>query len=98
MFFFENLYSRTWHCLTIHYHKACKAQATREILDYKGFNVKNLVVFGDNLNDVNMFKMAQRSVAVSNSSDQIRKIATETIGSNEEDSVIKYIMKRENIT
>jgi hydroxymethylpyrimidine pyrophosphatase-like HAD family hydrolase len=38
-----------------------------------------------------MFKMAHKAVAVSNASDEIRKIATQVIGTNEQDSVIKYI-------
>ena len=97
MHFFENPYSPPWHWLTIHDKKACKSVAIRELLSYSGFDLKNLVVFGDNLNDVNMFKMAPRAIAPSNASDQIKKLATEVIGSSQEDSVIKYIMKAEGI-
>lgn len=93
MHFFENPYSPPWHWLTIHDKKACKSHATKEMLEYAGFDIEDLVVFGDNLNDINLFKMAPRAIAVKNSSDQIKKLAMEVIGSNEEDSVVKYIIK-----
>ncbi len=97
MHFFENPYSPPWHWLTIHDKKACKAVAVQELLSYSGFELKDLVVFGDNLNDVNMFKMSPNSVAVSNSSEQIKKLATEVIGNSHEDSVIKYVMAAEGV-
>lgn len=97
MHFFENPYSPPWYWLTIHDKKACKSVAIRELLSYGGFELKDLVVFGDNLNDVNMFKMSPRAIAPSNSSDQIKKLATEIIGKSQDDSVIKYVMKAEGI-
>lgn len=93
MHFFENPYSPPWHWLTIHDKKSCKSHASKELLEMTGFTMEQMTVFGDNLNDVNMFRMAHKSVAVSNASEEIKKIATEVIGSNEEDSVIKYILK-----
>jgi hypothetical protein len=56
-----------------------------------------LVVFGDNLNDVRMFKMAARAVAVENASDEIKQYATEIIGPNEDDSVVKYVTEKEGL-
>lgn len=97
MHFFENPYSPPWHWLTIHDKKACKSEAVRELLSYTGFELKDLVVFGDNLNDVNMFKMCPKSIAVSNASDQIKRLSTEVIGANTDDSVVKYVMEAEGI-
>ena len=59
-----------------------------------GFTLDRLTVFGDNLNDKNMFKMAKTAVAVKNATDDIKKYATEIIGSNEEDSVVKYLVEK----
>ena len=97
MHFFENPYSSPWYWLTIHDKKACKSEAVRELLSYTDFDLKDLVVFGDNLNDVNMFEMCPRSIAVSNASDHIKRLATEVIGANTEDSVVKYVMEAEGI-
>ena len=89
--FFDNPYSPGWWWLTIHDKKACKSIAVKELAEYAGFSPGDIVVFGDNLNDVKMFKAAARAIAVENATSQIRQYATEVIGSNEEDSVVKYI-------
>jgi Cof subfamily protein (haloacid dehalogenase superfamily) len=93
-FFFENSYSPGWWWLTIHDERACKAKAIKTIVEYAGFSLDDLVVFGDNLNDVNMFKEAKHSVAVANASEEIKSLATEIIGTNESDSVVRYIAER----
>ena len=95
MHFFENPYSPPWYWLTIHDKKACKSHAIKELCEYAGIDLKNLVVFGDNLNDVNMFKMAATAVAVENATDEIKSHATTIIGTNNEDSVVKYIAQKE---
>ncbi len=92
--FFENPYSPGWWWLTIHDKKACKSVAVREFLEYAGFGMDELVVFGDNLNDVKMFRMAANSVAVGNATDEIKQHATTVIGTNQDDSVVKYIMQQ----
>ena len=92
MHFFENPYSPPWHWLTIHDKKACKAYAMRELVKYAGLKFEDLTVFGDNLNDINMFKTAPRAIAVQNATEQIKGLATETIGPNTDDSVVKFII------
>ncbi len=93
MHFFQNPYSPDWHWLTIHDKKADKSVAVEKVLQMSGFGKEQLVVFGDNLNDEKMFGMgAKKAVAVSNSTEQIKTLADEIIGSNEDDSVVKYIL------
>ena len=91
MHFFENPYSPPWNWLTIHDKRACKAHAVKELLELTGFSQEDLVVFGDNLNDVNMFKMAKTAIAVENATEEIKGYANKIIGTNQEDSVVKYI-------
>jgi len=74
-FFFENPYSPPWWWLTIHDIKACKSIAITELLEYTGFKREHLTVFGDNLNDVKMFQMAERAIAVANATDAARAAA-----------------------
>ena len=52
-----------------------------------------LVVFGDGKNDVDMFEMADEAYAVENAVDDLKKIATKTIGGNNEDGVAKWLEK-----
>ena len=89
--FFENIYSLPWWWLTIHDKKACKSIAIKELCEITGFSEKNTVIFGDNLNDIKMFETSSRAVAVANAIDEVKLHANEVIGSNEDDSVVKYI-------
>ena len=94
MHFFENPYSPPWNWLTIHDRKACKSRAIPQMLKLTGLKLENLTVFGDELNDINMFKAAPKAVAVQNATDTIKSLATETIGPNTQDAVVKYIIKQ----
>lgn len=50
-----------------------------------------LVVFGDGENDIDMFEAADECYAVSNAVSELKKRATGVIGSNEEDSVARWL-------
>lgn len=54
---------------------------------------QKLICFGDNLNDVPLMEAADESYAVSNAHERIKEMATGTIGSNNDDSVAKFIEK-----
>ena len=53
----------------------------------------NVVVFGDNLNDIPMFNVASLSIAVANASPTVRDAAGMTIGDNDSDTVARYIVE-----
>jgi len=89
---FENDYSPGWYWLTVHDRRATKDQAIRILLDQLGLSGAELTVFGDQSNDIKMFKLAHRAVAVANATDELKRYATRIIGTNEEDSVVRYIM------
>ncbi|MBN1124014.1 MAG: HAD family phosphatase [Sedimentisphaerales bacterium] len=91
--FFPNPYSPPWWWLTIHDKRSCKSQAVQQMVEYAGFSMDDLVVFGDNLNDVKMFQQTRRAIAVANGTEEIKQYATEVIGSNEEDSVVNYVLQ-----
>ena len=71
-----------------------KAKSILKLKEEIGF--KRLVVFGDSLNDISMFEIADESFAVANARDELKKIATHIIGSNEEDSVVDLLKERFN--
>ncbi len=54
-------------------------------------NADRLVVFGDNLNDLPMFEVADVSVAVGNALAQVKEKADLVIGINNENSVARFI-------
>ncbi|MCT4564925.1 MAG: HAD family hydrolase [Maledivibacter sp.] len=89
----ENKYSPGWYWLSIHDKKATKARAIQTLRNTMDLNNHETIVFGDEVNDVHMFKMADKAVAVKNAKAELKKHAKEIIGRNEEDSVVKYILK-----
>ncbi|ACL70111.1 hydrolase of the HAD superfamily [Halothermothrix orenii H 168] len=92
----ENDYFPGWYWLTIHDVKATKDQAIKELVKITGHNLNDLIVFGDNANDIKMFREALKAVAVSNAKNELKKYADEIIGSNQDDSVVKYLINNSN--
>lgn len=70
---------------------ATKAKAIGRLKKLTGAD--RVVVFGDNLNDLSMMRMADWSVAVSNAVPEVKMAADEVIGSNAADSVARYILE-----
>ena len=88
---FENEYSPGWFWLTVHDIRATKDQAIQSLRELVGRPQDRVVVFGDNRNDVKMFRAADHAVAVANAIDEVKACAHEVIGSNLDDSVVKYL-------
>lgn len=55
---------------------------------------KDLLVFGDQLNDATMFRLAGESCAVSNAVPEIKALATKVIQSNDQGAVLKELASR----
>ena len=53
-----------------------------------------IIAFGDNLNDIPLFEIADESYAVSNAENALKDIATGVIGSNNKDAVAEFILER----
>ncbi len=86
-----NAHSRGWHWLTIHDAKATKANALMTVAADCGVALENVTVFGDHVNDIPMFAVAGHAVAMANAEEEAKRHAHEIIGSNEGDSVVKYL-------
>ncbi len=70
---------------------AGKANSVRKIKELTGAD--ELVVFGDNANDIPMFGAADRKYAVENAIPELKKLADGVIGSNEHFGVPEFIEK-----
>ena len=92
-FLFENPYSPGHWWLTIHDQRACKSKAIRTLVEMTGHNLANLTVFGDHINDIKMFQLANRAIAVANAELEVKAVADEIIGSNDDDAVVKYMLQ-----
>ena len=72
-----------------------KAKALLRLKEIIGAD--RLVVFGDSVNDLPMFAAADEAYAVSNAIDEVKAAATGIIGSNDEDSVARFIARAEGM-
>ena len=69
--------------------EASKANAIRQVKELLGCD--RVVSFGDGKNDIDMFEMSDESYAVSNAAPELKAVATGVIGSNDEDSVARWL-------
>ena len=74
---------------------ATKSNAIKILADRMNISTDEIVVFGDDYNDVDMLENFGKGVAVGNALDEIKNIADEICGTNEKDGVAKWI--NENI-
>lgn len=74
---------------------ATKAKAIRKLQEQYG--CERLVVFGDSLNDISMFRIADEAYAVENAAEELKKAATGIIGGNNFDSVAGWLKENARI-
>lgn len=72
--------------------EASKANGIKYLSKY--INYSKVICFGDNLNDIPMFELADEAYATANAAEEIKKIATDVIGSCEEDGVAEFLANR----
>lgn len=72
---------------------ATKAKAVLKLKEK--LKCDRVVVFGDSLNDLPMFEIADEAVSVANAMQEAIEASSLTIGRNEEDAVAKYIESKE---
>ncbi|XHS76425.1 HAD family hydrolase [Burkholderiaceae bacterium UC74_6] len=87
----DDLYMPGYPWLNVHDAKASKAQAIHSLAERYGLHERELVVFGDHVNDVSMFRTAHRGIAVANALDELKQLAHEVIAPHHEDAVLRFI-------
>ncbi|MHC6178695.1 HAD family hydrolase [Clostridium sp. JNZ X4-2] len=85
----EEIYSKGFFWLEVTNPRGNKRQAAEFLKKY--LKIDKLICFGDNLNDEPLFKIAQEKYAVENAYAQLKNLATEIIGSNDEDGVAQFL-------
>ena len=70
---------------------ASKAAAAHVLRDMLG--CKKLVCFGDAVNDLPLFEIADERYAVANAAPELKTVATGVIGGNDEDAVAQWLEK-----
>lgn len=88
---YQKDYYSDYYWLEIMPENTTKATAALKLMEILG--CEELVVFGDEINDIEMFKTAHKAVAVANAKPELTPFATEFTDSNENDGVAKYLLK-----
>jgi Cof subfamily protein (haloacid dehalogenase superfamily) len=86
--FQREIYRNEYLC-EIYPKNASKGNGIVNLKKLLGFN--KIITFGDAINDIPMFKISDECYAVENAVDELKEIATEIIGSNEDDGVAKWL-------
>lgn len=86
----QELYRQEYWCEILP-KKATKANAILTLKEM--WNCDRVVSFGDAINDIPMFQVSDECYAVSNAVDELKKIATGIIESNEEDGVARWLQR-----
>lgn len=89
---YRNIYTENLWYLEILSNNASKCNAVRFIRER--FRFDNIIGFGDNLNDISLFKACDESYAVSNAVDELKEKATGIIADNNSDGVARFIAER----
>lgn len=77
----------TW--LELNHRNANKKEAVKKLK--KILNAEQLLCFGDHLNDIPMFEVADKKYAVKNAHEHLKEIATGVIESNDDDGVARFL-------
>lgn len=89
-FFQQDIYSNDY-WLEILPKGATKANAVKQLAEL--LECEHIVAFGDGVNDVDMFKLADECYAVENATNILKQVATKTIDKNTANGVVKHILK-----
>lgn len=90
--YYEDIYEKGAYFLEIYSSEASKANAIKSLSHLRKDH--KIICFGDNINDIPMFQVADEGYAVDNAVRELKNIATAVIDSNNEDAVAKFIEKR----
>lgn len=92
MVMYKDLYSKEEYLLEVYSERATKANGIKKLRKRGGYS--KVICFGDQLNDLTMFHEADEGIAVSNAVDEVKVLASDVIGSNDEGSVAYFIQQR----
>ncbi|MBE1441726.1 HAD hydrolase family protein [Paenibacillus sp. OAS669] len=90
--FMPDAYIADHYFLEVSHPKANKKEGLLKWAQRLGCDPEDIIVFGDNLNDIGLFAAAGTAIAVDNAQKELKAIADQIIGSNEEDGVANYVM------
>jgi Cof subfamily protein (haloacid dehalogenase superfamily) len=86
-------YLKDQYFLEVSHPNANKYAGTLKWAELVGCSPQDITVFGDNLNDLGLFKAGGHRLAVSNARSELKEKADQIIASNDQDGVAHYIQQ-----
>jgi len=71
--------------------KASKINGIKAVAEIYGISLKNIVAFGDDYNDIEMLQSCGIGVSIGNAIKEVKEIADEVCGNNDEDGIGKWL-------
>jgi len=91
IYFAQDISNPGFYWLQSFHRAASKGRMLKRMAESLDVPLSQVVVFGDYLNDLDMFKVAGRAIAVANALPEVQSAAHEIIGSNTEQGVVAYL-------
>lgn len=93
----KDLYIKDHYFLEFSHFMANKQEGLKLWSRQVGCKAQEVTVFGDNLNDIGLFRAAGKKIAVRNAHQQILEMADQVTESNDDDGVAKYLIQQGNL-
>lgn len=91
LYFAEDIAMRGYYWLQIYHSHIDKGRMLEQLAEHLKIPLSQTVVFGDYLNDLAMFRIAGRAIAMANALPQVKEAAHQIIGANATGAVIDYL-------
>jgi len=91
LYFAEDIAMPGFFWLQAYHREANKGSMVAKLANRLKVPLSQVVVFGDYLNDLEMFKIAGQALAVDNALPEVKQAANSVIGSNAESGVLNYL-------
>jgi len=91
IYFAKDVSNTGFHWLQSFHQEANKGKMLKRMTQHLGISLADTVVFGDYLNDLDMFKVSGHAIAVENALPEVKSAAHKVIASNVDQGVITYL-------
>lgn len=91
LYFAEDVSMKGYYWLQSFHQEASKGNMVKILAKNMQTPLEQVVVFGDYLNDLDMFRIAGHAIAMENALQEVKESANEIIGSNAQGAVLQYL-------
>ena len=91
LYFAEDVSMKGYYWLQSFHQQANKGNMLEKLVERLNFPLSKTMVFGDYLNDLDLFRVARYSVAMENALPEVKKCANEIIGHNSQGAVLDFL-------